>query len=127
MEFDPFDLFVMDLTTRNVITWSNSIDPLYTLRVPRSTASNRDLPCTMSVVAPPPRILAIIGMSTWHHHLDHPSPDVLSSLSRLSFISCTSTTHDFCHDCQLGKHTRLTFSSSSNHVEKALYLMHLDL
>jgi hypothetical protein len=56
----------------------------------------------------------------WHRRLGHPGPDVLSSLSRSSFISCTSTTHDFCHACQLGKHTRLPFFSSSSHTKKAL-------
>jgi hypothetical protein len=56
-----------------------------------------------------PRILAAVATSTWHHRLGHPGPDALSSLSRPSFISYTSTTHDFCHACQLGKHTRLPF------------------
>jgi hypothetical protein len=74
-----------------------------------------------------PRILAAVAMSTWHHRLGHPGPDALSSLSRSSFISYTSTTHDFCHACQLGKHTRLPFSSSSSHVEKTFDLLYLDL
>jgi hypothetical protein len=34
MEFDPFDLSVKDLTTRNVIARSNSTGPLYMLRLP---------------------------------------------------------------------------------------------
>jgi hypothetical protein len=34
MEFDPFGLFVKDLSTRNVIVRSNSTGPLYTLRLP---------------------------------------------------------------------------------------------
>jgi hypothetical protein len=32
-----------------------------------------------------------------------------------------------CHACQLGKHIRLPFSSSSNRVAKAFDLIHLDL
>jgi hypothetical protein len=126
MEFDPFGLSVKDLTTRNVIAMSNSTGPLYTLRLPSSTASNRTSSCAMSVIAAP-RILAAVATSMWHRCLGHPDPDVLSSLSRSSFISCTSTTHDFCHACQLGKHTRLPFFSSSSRAEKAFDLLHLDL
>jgi hypothetical protein len=126
MKFDPFDLSVKDLTTKNVIARSNSTGPLYMLRLPSSTASSRTSPCAMSAIAAP-RILAVVATSMWHRRLGHPSPDALSSLSRSSFISCTSTTHNFCHACQLGKHTRLPFSSSSSRVEKAFDLLHLDL
>jgi hypothetical protein len=126
MKFDPFGLSVNDLTTRNVIARSNSTDPLYTLHLPSSTAFSCTSPCAMSAIAAP-RILAAIAMSTWYHHLGHPGLDALSSLSRSSFISCNSTTHDFCHACQLGKHTRLPFSSSSSRAEKAFDLLHLDL
>jgi hypothetical protein len=80
----------------------------------------------MSAIAAP-RILAAVTTSTWHRRLGHPGPDALSSLSRSSFISCTSTTHDFCHACQLDKHTRLPFSSSSSRAEKDFDLLHLDL
>jgi hypothetical protein len=93
MEFDPFDLSVKDLTTRNVIARSNSTGPLYTLHLPSSTASNRTSPCAMSTIAAP-RILATVATSTWHRRLGHPGLDALSSLSRSSFIFCTST-NDF--------------------------------
>jgi hypothetical protein len=126
MEFDPFGLSVKDLTTRNVIAMSNSTDPLYTLHLPSSTAFSRTSSCAMSAIAAP-RILAVVATSMWHRCLGHPGPDVLSSLSRLSFISCTSTTHDFCHACQLGKQTRLPFSSSSSRAKKAFDFLHLDL
>jgi hypothetical protein len=126
MEFDPFDLSVKDLTTRNVIARSNSIGPLYTLRLPSSTASSRTSSCAMSAIDAP-RILAAVATSTWHHRLGHPGHDALSSVSRSSFISYTSTTHDFCHACQLGKHTKLPFFSSSSRAEKVFNLLHLDL
>jgi hypothetical protein len=125
MEFNPFGLSVKDLTTRHVIARSNSTGPLYMLRLSCSTASSCTSPCAMSTIAAP-RILAAVATSTWHHHLGHPDLDALSSLSRSSFISYTSTTHDFCHACQLGKHTRLPFSNSSSRAEKAFNL-HLDL
>jgi hypothetical protein len=125
IEFDPFSLFVKDLTTRNVIARSNSTDPMYTLHLTSSTAFSRTSLCAMSAIDVP-RILIVVTTSMWHRHLGHPDPDILSSLSRSSFISYTSTTHDFCHACQLGKHTRLPFSSSSSHAEKAFDLLHLD-
>jgi hypothetical protein len=126
MKFDPFGLSVKDLTTRNVIARSNSTDPLYTLRLQSSTASSHTSPCAMSTIVAP-HILAVVATPTLHRCLGHPGPDALSSLSRSSFISCTSTTHDFCHACQLDKHTRLPFSSSSSRAEKAFDLLHLDL
>jgi transposase InsO family protein len=126
MEFDPFGLSVKDLTTRNMIARSNSTGQLYTLRLPSFTASSHTSPCAMSTIVAP-RILAAVTTSTWHRRLGHPGPDTLSSMSRSSFISCTSITHDFCHACQLGKHTQLPFSSSSSRAEKAFDLLHLDL
>jgi hypothetical protein len=125
MEFDPFGLSEKDFTTRNVIARSNSTAPLYTLLLPSSTAFSRTSPCTMSTIVAP-HILAAVATSTWHRRLGHPGPEALSSLSRSSFIFCTSTTHDFYHACQLGKHTRLPFSNSSSRAEKAFDL-HLDL
>jgi hypothetical protein len=126
MEFDPFGLFVKDLTTRNMIARSNSTGPLYKLRLLSSTTSRYTSSCTMSVIDVP-RILVVVATSTWHRHLGHPGPNALSSLSRSIFISCTSTTHNFCHACQLGKHTRLPFFSSSSCAEKAFDLLQLDL
>jgi hypothetical protein len=79
----------------------------------------------MSAIAAP-RILVDVATSTWHRRLGHPGLDALSSLSRSSFISYTSTTHVFCHACQLTKHTRLPFFSSSS-AEKVFDLLHLDL
>jgi hypothetical protein len=126
MEFDPFSLSVKDLTARNVIARSNSTGPMYMLCLLSSTASSHTSSCAMSAIAAP-RILAAVATSTWHRRLGHPGPGALSSLSRSSFISYTSTTHYVCHTCQLGKRTRLPFSSSSSRAEKAFDLLHLDL
>jgi hypothetical protein len=117
MEFDPFGLSVKDLTTKNVIVRSNSTGPLYTMRLPGS------LTPSSSVVA----ALTAVVLTTWHRRLGHPGPDALSSLSRSSFIQCTSKKHDFCHACQLGKHTRLPFCSSLYRAEHPFDLIHLDL
>jgi hypothetical protein len=117
MEFDPFGLSVKNLSTRNVIVRLNSTGPLYTLRLPRSTT-----PSVGAMAA-----LAAVARTTWHRRLGHPGPDALSSLSRSSFIHCTSNKHEFCHACQLGKHTRLPFHSSSHRAEHPFDLIHLDL
>jgi hypothetical protein len=112
MKFDQFGLSVKDLTTRNVIVRSNSTDPLYTMRLFRPITPSFGTATALTVVAP---------------SFGHPGPDALSSLSRSSFINCTSNKHDLCQACQLGKHIRLPLSSSSNHAAKDFDLIHLDL
>jgi hypothetical protein len=124
MEFDPFDLSVKDISTRNVIVRSNSTDPLYTLRLSGSTTPSVG---AMAALAATPHALAAVAPTTWHHRLGHPDPDALSSLPRYSFIHCTSNKHEFCHACQLAKHIRLPFHSSSHRVEHPFDLIHLDL
>jgi hypothetical protein len=81
----------------------------------------------VAALATIPHALTVVAPTTWHRRLGHLGPDALSSLSRSSFIQCTSNKCDFCHACQLGKHTRLPFCSSSHRVEHAFDLMHLDL
>jgi hypothetical protein len=124
MEFDPFVLSMRDLSTRNVIVRSNSTGPLYTLCLPGSTTPSVD---AMAALATTPHALVVVAPITWHHRLSHPGPDTLSSLSRSSFIHCTSNKHEFYHACQLVKHTRLPFHSSSHRAEHPFDLIHLDL
>jgi hypothetical protein len=124
MEYDPFGLSVKDLTTKNVIIRSNSTGPLYMMRLPESLTPSSGALAALSAV---PHTLTTVALTTWQHCLGHPGPDAVSSLSRSSFIQCTSNKHDFFHACQLGKHTRLPFCSSSHRVEHAFDLMHLDL
>jgi hypothetical protein len=123
MEFDPFGLSEKDLTTKNVIVRLNSTAPLYMMRLPESlTPSSRAVAALVAV----PHALTAIALTTWHRRLGHPGPDALSSLSRSSLIQCTSKKHDFYHACQLGKHTRLPFCSSSHRAEHSFDLIHLD-
>jgi hypothetical protein len=122
MEFDLFGLSVKDLTTRNVIVRSNSTDPLYTMRLPSSFTSPSTVVAAVATTA-----AAIVTPTTWHRHLGHPGPDSLASLSRSSLIHYKSSPHELCHACQLGKHTRLPFASSTHRAEKPFDLVHLDL
>jgi hypothetical protein len=124
MEFDPFGLSVKDLTTKNMILRSSSIGPLYMMRLPGSLTPSSSVVAALAAV---PHALTIVAPTPWHRRLGHTIPDVLSTLSRSSFIQCTSKKHDFCHACQLGKHTRLPFCSSSHRAEHPFDLIHLDL
>jgi hypothetical protein len=124
MEFNPFGLSVKDLTTKNVIVGSNSTGLLYTMRLPESLTPSSSVVAALTVV---PHALTVVAPTTWHRRLGHSGLDALSSLSRSSFIYFTSNKHDFCHACQLGKHTRLPFCNSSHRAKHAFDLMHIDL
>jgi hypothetical protein len=124
IEFDPFGLSLKDLKTKSVIVMSNSTGPLYMMRFPWSLTPSSSVVAALAAI---PHTLTVIASTMWHRHLGHPGLDALSSLFRSSFIQCTSNKHDFCHACQLGKHTRLSFCSSSHHAEYAFDLMHLEL
>jgi hypothetical protein len=50
MEFDPFGVSVKDLHSKNVIIRSNSVGPLYTLRLPSSSPSTT---CALAAVSTP--------------------------------------------------------------------------
>jgi hypothetical protein len=105
MEFYPFGLSVKDLTTKNVIVRSNSIDPMYTMHLLGSlTPSSR----AVTALAAIPHALTVVALTTWHRRLGHPPPDALSSLSWSSHIQYTSKKYDFCHVCQLGKQNQVT-------------------
>jgi hypothetical protein len=94
------------------------------MRLPGSTTSS---PGAMAALAAAPHALAAVAPTTWHRRFGHPGPDTLFSLSRSSFIHCTSNKHDFWHACLLGKHTRLPFHISSHSAEHPFDLIHLDL
>jgi hypothetical protein len=112
IEFDPFGLSVKDLQTRNVIARCNSSGDLYPFYAPSTGAS--------AFVAAP--------TSLWHRSLGHLGHDVLSKLIRSNVISCNKDDIDhICHACQLGRHVRLPFSSSSSQATHNFDLIHCDL
>jgi hypothetical protein len=78
MEFDPFDLPVKDLTTKNVIVRSNSIGPLHTMRLLGSLTPSSSVVATLTTV---PHALTAVALTTCHHRLGHSGPDALYSLS----------------------------------------------
>ncbi|XP_071719310.1 uncharacterized protein [Rutidosis leptorrhynchoides] len=65
--------------------------------------------------------------SIWHQRLGHPSTDVFRHLISNN-ISCNKTkSHVLYHACQLGKHVRLPFSTSSSNVNALFDIVQSDL
>jgi hypothetical protein len=90
---------------------TNMIGPLYTVPLPTSTTSTPHVvPCTLA---------ATPSSTTWHNHLGHPGPDVLSTYPR-------GRDDSLCRVCQLGRHVWLPFPSSS-HVVRPFDLIHCNI
>jgi hypothetical protein len=118
MEFDPFGLSVKDLATRTLLARCDSPRPLYTLRLPTSPTSTSALP-----------VLAVVASSvTWHHRPSHPGRDVTAKLSSSTFVSgCRGSFEHLYHACQLGRHVRLPFPTSSSRAAGTFDLIHCDV
>jgi hypothetical protein len=90
MEFEPFGLSAKDLTTRNVISRSNSTCQLYTLRLPSSTASSLVFwllsPRLHGTVS-----LATLALTPYLACLGHPLFLALVLLMILSYLSLGQT------------------------------------
>jgi hypothetical protein len=79
-------------------------------------------------VATPYALASIASASTWHRRLGHLGHDVLSRLSATSAIPCPrANAISLCHACQLGRLTRLPFSSSLSRTSRSFDLIHCDL
>ncbi|GJT07254.1 ribonuclease H-like domain-containing protein [Tanacetum coccineum] len=70
----------------------------------------------------------LVNQHTWHQRLGHPGSDVLRRLISNNVISCNKEKpHVLCHACQLGKHVRLPFDSSSTIVTSCFDIIHSDV
>jgi hypothetical protein len=118
MEFDPYGFSVKDLSSRNVIARCNSSGPLYTMCLPSCFALSPCATLAATVAA---------STSTWHRRLRHPGVDALPKPSSNSSVVCSRRTHDFCHACHLGHHTRIPFASSTFCADNIFDLIHCDL
>jgi hypothetical protein len=118
MEFDPFGLSMKDIATRTLLARCDSPGHLYTLRLPA-------FPTSTSA----PHVLAAVASSVaWHRRLGHPGRDVMSKLSSSTSISgCRGSFEHLCHACQLGRHVRLPFPTSSSRAEGTFDLIHCDV
>ncbi|GKA45187.1 ribonuclease H-like domain-containing protein [Tanacetum coccineum] len=107
IEFDAFGFSVKDFLTRHILLKCDSSGDLYPVTKPSS------LPSALMSLSP----------STWHQRLGHPGNDVLRSLS-----SCNKEkSPHVCHACQLGKHVKLPFSSSTSIVSSCFEIIHSDI
>jgi hypothetical protein len=112
IEFDPFNLSVKDLHTRNVITRCNSSGDLYPFYPPSTSAS--------AFIAAP--------TSLWHCHFGHLGHETLSKLISSGVISSNKDDiNHIWHACQLGRHVRLPFGSSSSRALHNFDLIHCDI
>jgi hypothetical protein len=115
IEFDPSGFSVKDLATKTLLARCDSVEPLYTFQ-PSSTGASS-----------PPVLVSTTTSTTWHRRLGHPGPDVTTKLSSNLHPSCNRGHFEgLCHACQLGRHTRLPFTTSSR-AEQAFDLVHCDL
>ncbi|GJX43193.1 ribonuclease H-like domain-containing protein, partial [Tanacetum coccineum] len=65
---------------------------------------------------------------TWHQRLGHPGSEVLRRLVSSDSISSNKEKLPvLCHACQLGKHMKLPFVSSSSSVTSCFDIVHSDL
>jgi hypothetical protein len=76
---------------------------------------------------PIPHARLAVSSILWHHCLDHPGPTVIDTLRNNSSIVYNKVAHTLCHSCQLGKHVRLPFSSSTSRTTIPFELVHCDV
>jgi transposase InsO family protein len=114
-EFDSDGFSIKDRRTRCVICRFNSDGDLYTIPPPSPMSSPHTL---LSIAA---------AASTWQQRLGHPGLAVLHKLQRSSSIVCNTIESKLCHACQLGKHMRLPFASSTTSTSHCFELVHCDV
>ncbi|GJY55513.1 ribonuclease H-like domain-containing protein [Tanacetum coccineum] len=111
VEFDPFGFSVKDFQTRRVLLRCDSSGDLY--------------PVTESSSIPH---VFLTSQYTWHQRLGHPGSEVLRRVLSNNSISCNKEKSPvLCHACQLGKHVKLPFVSSSTFVSSCFDIIHSDL
>jgi histone deacetylase 1/2 len=78
-----------------------------------------------------PRALATITADTdlRHRRLGHPGPASLQRLASSSLLPLNkvSPTPSLCHVCQLGRHVRLPFATSTTSTKRPFELIHCDM
>lgn len=112
VEFDPFGFSIKDLPTQTVLLRCNSHGDLYPLSL------NSSPPEALVTTAP--------TVDLWHQRLGHPGRCTLQhTLASLDFVPNKQST--VCDSCQLGKHVRLPFYSSSSVSYIPFQIVHADV
>nr|GEU76610.1 ribonuclease H-like domain-containing protein [Tanacetum cinerariifolium] len=111
IKFDAFGFFVKDFLSRRVLLRCDSTGDLYPVTAP----------------SPIPHAF-LISQHMWHQRLGNPWGEVLRRLVSYNFISYNKEKPlVLCHACQLGKHARLSFVSSSTVISSCFDIIHSDL
>jgi hypothetical protein len=110
IEFDPSSCSVKDLLSRNVIVRCNSSGPLYPLCLPAAHS-----------------FIASSTPSLWHRRLSHPGHESLSKLASIVPMCNKDASSPLCHACQLSRHVRLPFRTSTSRAVNNFDLIHCDL
>jgi hypothetical protein len=110
IEFDPSCCSVKDLLSRNVIVRCNSSGPLYPLCLPAAHS-----------------FIASSTLSLWHRRLGHPGHESLSKLASIVPMCNKDASSPLCHACQLSRHVRLSFRTSTSRAVNNFDLIHCDL
>ncbi|GJW20810.1 ribonuclease H-like domain-containing protein [Tanacetum coccineum] len=108
IKFDAFGFSVKDFLTRQVLLRCDNTGDLY------------------PVTAPSPIPYAFfVSQHMWHQRLGYPCGEVLPRLVSSNFISYNKEKPPvLCHACQLGKHVRLLFVSSSTVISSCFDIIH---
>ena len=95
-----------DLESRRVLVRCNSAGPLY---LPTAAA-------LITSSSPP-----------WHRRLGHPGHEVMTKLASVIPSCNKELSTSLCHACQLGRHVRLPFTSSTSRASNNFDIIHCDL
>ncbi|GJW95117.1 ribonuclease H-like domain-containing protein, partial [Tanacetum coccineum] len=111
IEFDAFGFSVKDFLTRRVLLRCDSTGDLYPVTAP----------------SPIPHAFHV-SQHMWHQRLGHPRGKVMRRLASSNFILYNKEKSlVLCHACQLGKHVRLPFVSSSTVISSCFDIIHSDV
>ena len=112
IEFDASGFSVKDIRTGRVILRCDSTGDLYTIP---------------SVAPAAAKAMLAASSSLWHRRLGHPGPAVLATLKQNNLVSCNKVDRSLCHACQLGKHARLPFATSTSQTTSPFEIVHCDV
>ena len=112
--FDSRTVVIKDKQSRQLLTRGSKHEGLYRLENPQFLAfySSRQQSATDVV---------------WHKRLGHPHQQVLQFLSTTKAISVNKVLKTMCESCQLGKTSKLPFSSSVFESKRPLERIHCDV
>lgn len=116
VEFDPYDFYVKDLLTKNILIRSdNDGDPCLLL------------PSLFKSSSPSFAFLSI-SPSVWHQPLGHTNNATLRLLISSHSVSCNKDRLIQCYNaCQLGKQVKLPFQKSNSISSSPFELIHSDI